>query len=281
MTIATLSDVLLPAMRDGYAVAGLVVLGWEDALGFAKAAEETRTPIILQAGPGCRAYTPLSILGPMFRHIAEQASVPVVCHVDHAYSIDECQAGIDHGFTSVMFDGSKLPIEENIERTAKIVELAKPAGVSVEGEVGFVGYANGAQSRGTSADEAALFDTQSGADAMAISIGNVHLQTHASSGGLDWDALRAVEAVTRLPLVLHGGSGIPTEERQILVRHSRISKINIGTELRLAAGNALRRSLDDQPEAFDRIALLEPTIESIAAAAAKAIRSIGPPASSA
>lgn len=262
MTAASLSEVLQPAMRDGYAIAGLVVLGWEDAVGFVQAAEETGIPIILQAGPACRKHTPVPVIGKMLRYLADQASVPVVCHLDHGYTVDECAEGLDHGFTSVMIDGSKLPIEENIALTAKVVERAKPAGVSVEGEVGFVGYAEGASSQTTSPDEAALFDRESGADALAVSVGNLHLQTE-KSAGIDFEAVKAIEAVTTLPLVLHGGSGIPTEVRQRLAAESRVCKFNIGTELRMAFGAALRRSLDDQPDAFDRIALLKPTVNDV------------------
>ena len=262
MSLATLRDVLVPAMDGNYAIAGFVVLGWEDALAYVEAAEETGVPVILQAGPGCRKHTPVSILGKMFRHLAEQASVPVVCHIDHAYSVDECLEGIDNGFTSVMFDGSRLDIAANIETTAKIVKAAHGAGVSVEGEVGFVGYADGAASAVTRPDEAARFESESGADALAVSVGNVHLQTERNAG-IDLEALRAIEAVTTIPLVLHGGSGIPVDVRRTLAHTTRVSKFNIGTELRMAFGAALRRSIEDNPDSFDRIALLEPVIPAL------------------
>ena len=262
MTAATLRDVLAPAATRGYAVAGLVVLGWEDAVAYVEAAEETGIAIILQAGPGCRAHTPVPVLGKMFRHLADRAAVPVVCHIDHAYSIDVCREGIDSGFTSVMFDGSKRALADNIDITARIVELARPAGVSVEGEVGVVGYAGGSASATTKPAEAARFDAESGADALAVSVGNVHLQTE-ETAGIDLAALEALEAVTTLPLVLHGGSGIPEATRRRLAARSRVCKFNIGTELRMAFGAALRRSLADQPSAFDRIALLKPTIPAL------------------
>jgi fructose-bisphosphate aldolase, class II len=265
MTVANLNDVLLPAMRKGRAVLGLVVLGWEDARAYVEAAEATGIPIILQAGPGCRAHTPVPVLGKMFRHLAEQARVPIVCHIDHAYTLDECQEGIDHGFSSVMIDGSRLEISKNIDLTAEVVSLAKPNGVSVEGEVGFVGYSGGQQGVFTDQLEAQRFDRESGADALAISVGNVHLSTE-KTNGINLEALRAIEAVTHLPLVIHGGSGIPQETRQMLARETRVSKFNIGTELRMEFGNALRKSLADQPDVFDRLALLNPTILAMRAA---------------
>jgi fructose-bisphosphate aldolase, class II len=258
MTVASLNDVLLPAIVGGYAVAGLVVLGWEDAQAYVQAAEAVGRPIILQAGPGCRAHTPVPILGKMFRYLAEQATVPVVCHIDHARSLDECRQGIDHGFSSVMIDGSMLKLDQNIELTARVVELAKLFAVSVEGEIGVVGYANSAASAHTSPDEAHVFQRDTGVDALAVSIGNVHLQTE-KVAEIDFFALRAIEAVTTVPLVLHGGSGIASELRRTLATSSRVKKLNIGTELRMAFGRALRTSLEERPNEFDRIKLLAAT----------------------
>lgn len=256
MTAVSLAEVLQPAVQEGYALAGLVVLGWEDALAFVEAAEEADCPVILQAGPGCRAHTPVPVIGKMLRHLADQAQVPVVCHLDHGYSVDDCRAGIDHGFTSVMFDGSRLPISENVELTAGLAEEAHATGVSVEGEVGFVGYAEGAASAYTDPEEAARFDRESGADAIAISVGNVHLQTE-KTNGIDFNALSAIEQVTSKPLVLHGGSGIPPEIRRKLARETRICKFNLGTELRQTFGSSLRQVLNDRPDVFDRIEILK------------------------
>lgn len=275
MPAATLKEVLDPAMAGGTAVAGLVVLGWEDAVAFVGAAEDVGAPVILQAGPGCRAYTPIRVLGAMFRELADSARVPVVCHIDHAYSVEECQAGIDHGFTSVMYDGSKLPLDQNIETTAAIVERAHAAGVSVEGEVGLVGYVDGVASHGTSPEEAQRFDSETQVDALAISIGNVHLM-QAKSGAIDMALLRAIEAVTHSPLVLHGGSGLPTLTRQELARSSRVSKFNIGTELRMAFGAALRQTLDANPDMFDRIEIMAGTVPSLRAAARDVIANLAP-----
>jgi fructose-bisphosphate aldolase, class II len=259
MTVATLKQVLAKAMASRSAVAGLVVLGWEDAVAYVEAADEAGLPVILQAGPGCRAHMPVAVLGKMFRVLMEQARVPVVAHIDHAYSLEECARGIDCGFTSVMIDGSRLPIDENIALTRQVVAIASPAGVSVEGEVGVVGYSDGRPSAMTSPEEAQRFDAEAGADALAISVGNVHLNTEKTSG-IDFSALRAIEAVTRLPLVLHGGSGIPIAIRQKLARETRVKKFNIGTELRMAFGSALRRTLLDHPDRFDRNEILKATM---------------------
>ena len=162
MTAATLSAVLGRAAAEGRAVAGLVVLGWEDARAYVEAAEEAGIAVILQAGPGCRRHTPTPILGRMFRTLADAATVPVVCHIDHATTIEECRAGVDAGFTSVMIDGSKLALDDNIAMTSRVVEEAHRAGVSVEGEVGVVGYVNGAPSQTTAPEDAARLERESG-----------------------------------------------------------------------------------------------------------------------
>lgn len=277
MSLATLSEVLQPALREGFAVAGLVVLGWEDARAYVVAAESEGAPVILQAGPGCRAHTPLAVLGAMFRSLAEEASVPVVAHLDHGTTAEECRAAIDCGFSSVMYDGSRKPLDRNIDETAEIAAMAHAAGVSCEGEIGFVGYAEGEASARTDPADAARFARETGVDAMAISIGNVHLQQTAAAE-IDLAALAAIEAVTDVPLVIHGGSGVPSEMRRQLARTSKICKFNVGTELRMAFGRALREAVDRDPARFDRVAILKETEAPVAAAARSVIREFGPQA---
>ena len=255
MTAASLKDVLTPAFEKGYGVAGVVVLGWEDACAYVAAAEELKCPVILQAGPGCRAHTPVSVLGPMFRTLAEQAQVPVVCHIDHATTVEECQAGIDYGFTSVMIDGSRLRLAENVALTAAVRDIAHPHGVSVEAEIGFVGYDKGSISSPTKPNEAKEFFKQVRPDALAISIGNLHLQTSAYSV-IDRSVLSLIEAVVTCPLVLHGASGIRVEDRQWLAANTKVCKFNVGTELRQVFGAALRDVLAGDKYLFDRNQIL-------------------------
>jgi len=258
MTLVTLSDVLQPALRDGYAVAGLVTLGWEDMRAYVAAAEAENVPVILQAGPSCRAHTPLPILGAMFRQLADAASVPVVAHLDHGYTVEDCKIALDCGFTSVMYDGSSKPLSQNIDETAEIAEMAHAVGASCEGEIGFVGYAGGAASNGTDPNEAAKFAAETGVDAMAISVGNVHLQQN-KDGQLDSKRIAEIEALTQVPLVIHGGSGVPMDQRTVLARTTHICKFNIGTELRMAFGAALRKAVNDDPDRFDRLLILSET----------------------
>lgn len=266
MTRATLSEVLRPALAGGYAVAGLVVLGWEDGRAFVQAAEAEGAPVILQAGPGCRAYTPLPVLAAMFRHLAEHACVPVVTHLDHGESLEVCAQAVALGFSSVMYDGSALPLAKNIAATRAIVQMAHAAGVSVEAELGYVGYADGAESRGTDPAQVAQFARETGVDALAIAVGNTHLMP-SPGAQIDRALLSAIRAAAPdLPLVLHGGSGIAATERRDLAR-GQISKFNIGTELRQCFGTALRDSLARDPARFDRIAILSETIPPLVSAA--------------
>lgn len=273
MTLVTLKDVLQPALKQGYAVGGLVCLGWEDMRAYVAAAEAENCPVILQAGPGCRAHTPLPVLGKMFRHLAEESSVPVVAHLDHGYTYDECSEALDSGFTSLMFDGSRKPLEDNIKETLQIADMAHNSGISCEGEIGFVGYSGGENSAGTDPLEAARFAAETGVDAMAISVGNVHLQQD-KEGGLDEARIAAIQAATDVPLVIHGGSGVPVAQRKSLARNTNICKFNIGTELRMAFGAAMRDAVNRDPARFDRVAILKETHDPMVAAAREVLRNL-------
>ena len=274
MPLVSLSDVLPSANAQGFAVAGLVCLGWEDAASYVAAAGDENAPAILQAGPSARAHMPLSVWGAMFRHLGERANVPIVAHLDHGRTREECEEAIRSGFTSVMFDGSALPLDENIAQTAEIARMAHDAGVSCEGEIGFVGYASGEREAAASAltdpDEAARFAGETGIDAMAVSVGNVHLQQTGASI-IDFDAVAAIQGRTDVPLVIHGASGVSYEQRRRLARETNVAKLNVGTELRRTFGQTLRNVLAQHPERFDRIAILRDTMDPLRTAAREVI----------
>ena len=276
MSLATLSDVLQPALHNGYAVGGLVTLGWEDMVAYVRAAQTIGVPVILQAGPSCRKHTPLPILGKMFTYLANSVDVPVVAHLDHGYTFEECKIALESGFTSLMYDGSRKPLQQNIDETAAIVEMAHSANISCEGEIGFVGYQNGDHSKGTDPKEAKRFALDTGIDAMAISCGNVHLQEN-KEGGLDVKRIKEIEKVTSLPLVIHGGSGVPVNQRKSLARNTNICKFNIGTELRMVFGQALRKTINNGCTHFDRVQILEKTIDPVYDAAIEVLKGFGGP----
>ena len=245
-------------MAGNYAVAGLVVLGWEDARAYVEAAEEAQLPVILQAGPGCRKHTPVPILGKMFRYLAEQASVPVVCHIDHARSVEECQEGIDHGFSSVMIDGSMLPLAENIALTQRVVDSAKPNGISVEGEVGVVGYSGGAVSAHTSPDEAQFSNAKLALMRLPSRSATFTCKLK-SKPKLTWRHFAPSKRSQQFHWFCTAAAAFPQPCASLLASTSKVKKFNIGTELRMAFGKSLRARLAENPREFDRIKLLAAT----------------------
>lgn len=248
---------------------GLVCLNWEDAETFVAAGQEAQVPVILQAGPGARAHMPVSIWGAMFRELGARADIPVVAHLDHGGSLEECEAALQAGFTSIMYDGSRLPLEENLRSTAEAAKMARAAGASIEAEIGFVGYADGQSSDGTNVGDAramAALDI----DALAVSVGNVHLQ-QGPLARIDWDLAQALSQVARQPLVIHGGSGVAAADRARLAREFGVAKINVGTELRQTYGETLRCVLAQDQTLFDRLAIAKAIRPKMVDTAAKAM----------
>ena len=275
MTAVNLKTLLSKANKNNYAIAGLVVITWEDALAYTEAADETGIPIILQAGPSCRAFTPISVLGKMFRYLAEQTKTPICCHLDHGFSFKECKEGIENGFTSVMFDGSKKSLKYNIKTSSKISNLAHKYNISVEGEIGEVGYFKGKNSKGTNIQEAKEYALKSKVDAMAISVGNTHLQT-SKIAKIDFQKILEIQKITSLPLVLHGSSGISHIMRNKIARKTKVAKFNIGTELRMVACKSLRKSYNNNIKNFDKISIIKPSIKALKKETIKIIKNIGP-----
>lgn len=255
MPLVTLKKVLAQAEARSAAALGFVCQGWEDSRAYVRAGEAAGAPVILSAGPGARANMPVHLWGAMFRELAKTASVPVVAHLDHGRTLEECEAAIDAGFSSVMIDGSALPLADNIALTQAVTTAARRYGVSVEAEVGQVGYENGAPSEGTTVAQAQAFAAETAIDALAISVGNLHLQTK-DHARIDWHRLAEIEAVTTVPLVLHGGSGIRHEDRAQLALKHRVRKLNVGTELRQRFGGEIRAQLEADPLLFDRTAII-------------------------
>lgn len=271
MPLASLRPVLEAAEARRGAALGLVCLGWDDALAFVRAGEAAGVPVILQAGPAARRAIPVAVWGAIFRTLGEGAAIDVVAHLDHGASAEECFEALDHGFTSVMFDGSRLPLAENIRQTARVIDRAARFGASTEAEIGFVGYDAGAASRGTDPSEAASFYENAPTDCLAVSVGNVHLQQSAEQK-LDFERLRALNAALDCPLVLHGGSGTKEPDRRRAISAHRVRKINLGTQMRQVHGQALRETLARDPALFDRIKIQEPVTAAIAQAAQGALK---------
>ncbi len=229
--LVNMRDLLTDAQAGNYAVGSFSVANMEMVLGVIKAAEELNAPIILQIAEVRLKQSPLEIIGPLMVAAAENSSVPVAVHFDHGKTIEKISQALDIGFTSVMFDGSHLPLEENIKLTNRIMSLADEYDASVEAEIGCVGGSeDGSEDIAincTKPEDAVRFEEETGVDALAIAIGNAH-GNYKSAPNLRFDILAEVEEKTHTPLVLHGGTGISPDD---FVKCSKtgIKKINIAT----------------------------------------------------
>ncbi len=261
--LVTLNDILKEASNSNYAIAGFNVFGYEDAVMVAKAAQELDVPVILMTNRDAVSHMPIKILGSILTDIAKEAKIPICVHLDHGKSIDEVVSAIKSGFSSVMYDGSQLPLEENIKRTKEIADIAHHFGVSIEGEIGSVGYNDPsikAKAMYTVPKEAKRFVEETGVDAVAIAIGTLH-RMKAQEANIQYDRLEEIEKLVDVPLVIHGSTGVKDEDLIRMSKH-RIAKVNIGTALRMAFGNTLRDEMNNKPEEFDRIKFFKrPMIE--------------------
>ena len=274
--LVDLATILAPAVTAGYGVASFNVFGWEDARAVVDAAEETGAPVILAASLDFARFMPVELIAAMFRSLGESAKVPLCAHLDHTYEIDAVLRAVDAGFTSVMYDGSSLPLVANIAGTKRVAAYAHAAGCSVEAEIGSVPYAEGRdhiKSELTDVASAIRLASESDPDAMAISIGNIHrLKTPGAT--IDFGRLAAIEASVAVPLVIHGTSGIFEQDIARLAR-TRVAKFNIGTAVRQAFGRGLRDALDRHPDRFDRLEIMRDVMPAVTREAARMIRLLG------
>lgn len=229
--LVNMSELLADAQEGNYAVGSFSVANMEMVLGVLKAAKELNAPVILQIAEVRLKQSPLDTIGPLMVAAAENADTPVAVHFDHGKTMEKIQEALDIGFTSVMFDGSHLPLDENIEMTKKVMALASEYGADVEAEIGCVGGSeDGSEDIAincTKPEDAVRFEKETGVDALAIAIGNAH-GNYKDTPKLRFDILKEVEELTDTPLVLHGGTGISPED---FVKCSKtgIKKINIAT----------------------------------------------------
>lgn len=229
--LVNMRELLADAMDGNYAVGSFSVANMEMVLGVLKAAEELKAPVILQIAEVRLKQSPLEVIGPLMVAAAENASTPVAVHFDHGKTLEKITQALDIGFTSVMFDGSHLPLEENIEFTNKVISVADEYDAAVEAEIGCVGGSeDGSEDIAincTKTEDAVRFESETQVDALAIAIGNAH-GNYKSTPNLRFDILEDVEKNTDVALVLHGGTGI-TPEDFVRCSHTGIKKINIAT----------------------------------------------------
>ena len=253
---------------DKGAVAGFNVFGYEDTMAVVRAAERLNVPVMLMTNRDCVRHMPLRYLAPMLLTAAKESKVPVAVHLDHSASVDTAMTAIELGFNSVMFDGSQLPVEENIRETARLIEFAHSRNVSVEAEIGSVGYDDGAiqaEARLTTPEDVSTFMSGAPVDALAVAVGTVHRMVK-QTANIDFDLLSKLSEKTDVPLVIHGSSGVPDDQLRKLAL-AGAKKINIGTNLRLAFGNTLRSQMEADPKVFDRLVLFKGCMEAVEEAA--------------
>lgn len=240
MSLVTMQELLDDAEQNGRAVGAFSVGNMEMVMGAVRAAEELRTPIILQIAEVRLPNSPLHLMGPMMLAAAKNASVDIAVHLDHGLRPETVHKALELGFTSVMFDGSQLPLQENIDIVKNVVNLAGDYGATVEAELGVVGGNEGEgkahQVLCTDPADAVRFCDETGVDALAVAIGNAH-GNYPRLPELRFDVLEAIHKAVSVPLVLHGGTGITPEMFRKCIQLG-IRKINIAT----ASFDALARS---------------------------------------
>lgn len=248
MALSPLTPILDEARAAGRGVGAFNVIQIEHAEAYAVAAERSSLPVVMQISENCVKYHgSLRPIAAATLAIAESCSMPVVVHLDHAESTDLIDEAVRLGLTSVMFDGSKLPDDENRATTRRVVELCHATGVSVEAELGEVGGKDGVHAPGVRTDpaDAARFVADTGVDALAVAVGSSHAMTERTAA-LDTELIAALADTVPVPLVLHGSSGVPDEGLVAAVR-AGMTKVNIATHLNQVWTDTMLARLDSAP----------------------------------
>ena len=268
MPLVTTTEMFRKAYEGGYAIGAFNVNNMEIVQGITEAAQLEQAPVILQVSAGARKYAKHIYLTKLVEAAVADTDVPIALHLDHG-SYEGAKACVAAGFTSIMFDGSHYAIEENVAKTTELVALAHDHGLSIEAEVGSIGgEEDGVVGMGEVADPAECAKIAAlGIDFLAAGIGNIHGKYPANWKGLDFEALDRIHAATdNIPLVLHGGTGIPDEMIAKAISLG-VSKININTECQLVFAEATRKYIeagkDQQGKGFDPRKLLAPGSQAI------------------
>ncbi len=280
MPLVSMKEMLQTALENKYAVGqyNLNNLEWTQAI--LEAAQRCQSPVILGVSEGAARYMGgFNVVTAMVQALmtSMQITVPVAIHLDHGSSFEKCKQAIDAGFTSVMIDGSHHPVAKNIEMTRQVVEYAHARGISVEAELGIVG----GQEDDVVADgcvyadpnECELLVNETGVDCLAPALGSVH-GPYKGEPKLGFAQMEEVRNRIGIPLVLHGGTGIPTEQIQRAIALGT-SKINVNTENQLAWTTAVRATLDADPDVYDPRKIIGPGKQAIITTVCRKIKEFG------
>ncbi|MFL6556674.1 MAG: class II fructose-bisphosphate aldolase [Bacillus sp. (in: firmicutes)] len=280
MPLVSMKEMLIKAKAEGYAVGQFNLNNLEFTQAILQAAQAENSPVILGVSEGAARYmSGFKTVVKMVEGLLEdlKITVPVAIHLDHGSSFEKCKEAIDAGFTSVMMDASHHPFEENIEITSKVVDYAHSKGVSVEAELGTVG----GQEDDVVAEGVIYADPKeceelvkrTGIDCLAPALGSVH-GPYKGEPNLGFAEMEEIGKAIGLPLVLHGGTGIPTKDIQRSVSLGT-AKINVNTENQISSAKAVRESLAANPEEYDPRKYLGPAREAIKATVIGKIREFG------
>lgn len=254
MSLVTTTELLKNAQEGNYAIGAFNVENMEMVMAVIQAAEELNSPVILQTTPSTVKYAGLDYYLANAKVAAERASIPVAMHLDHGSSFELAMQALRTGYTSIMIDGSHESFEDNIALSKAVVDASRPSCIPVEAELGKVGgkeddLDGGEGSAYTDPMEAKIFVERTGVSSLAIAIGTAH-GLYKGEPKLDLDRLSEIREVVSVPLVLHGGSGIPDETIIESIKRG-ICKVNYATELRIAYSEGVKKVLSENPETID------------------------------
>lgn len=279
MPLVPVKELLKRAEEGKYAIGAFNVNNMELVQAILAAAEAEKAPVIMQASQGAIKYAGIEYIYALASLAASRSTVPVALHLDHGTSFEQCMKCIRVGFTSVMIDGSKFPMEENIALTNKVLEVARATGVSVEAELGKIGgteddiHVDERDAFFTDPEEARYFVEKTGVDSLAVAIGTAHGQ-YKGIPQLDFPRLEKIVSLVKIPIVLHGSSGVPDEAVQEAIRLG-VRKVNIDTNIREAFTAACRQVLDNNPKEIDPRKVLGPAREAATQVIREKIRVFG------
>ncbi|AHF08292.1 class II fructose-1,6-bisphosphate aldolase [Desulfitobacterium metallireducens] len=265
MSLVPMTELLKKAQQGHYAVGAFNCNNMEIVQAIVAAAEAEKSPVIIQASQGAIKYAGIEYISTLTQLAAEKASVPVALHLDHGTSFAQVVQCVRNGFSSVMIDGSKLPLEENIALTNKVIEVAHSIGVSVEAELGKIGGTEDDISVSerdtlfTDPSDAERFVREAKVDALAIAIGTAHGQ-YKGVPKLDFERLKEIRKRVDTPIVLHGSSGVPEEAIREAISLG-VCKVNIDTNIREAFVAAARQVMEQNPNEIDPRKMLGPARE--------------------
>lgn len=254
MSLVTTKQLLLDAQKGGYAVGAFNVENMEMVQAVVEAAEELKSPVIMQTTPSTVKYADLAYFYANVKTAAEKATVPVVMHLDHGNSFELAMQALRVGYTSIMIDGSHESFEDNIAVSKAVADACHPSGVPVEAELGKVGgkeddLDGGDDNPYTDPEEAKIFVEKTGVDSLAVGIGTAH-GVYKGEPKLQFDILSQIREVVDIPLVLHGTSGVPDEAVRECIKRG-ICKVNYATDLRIAFTKGVNAVLHEKPDTID------------------------------